>query len=190
MQVMGVPALGARAMNLKLAVAFGALLFAGTARADSTWVYTYTGNELNGCQCSIDGSFTTTAPISSSQIEPISVQSYSFTVAGFTFNPFDSTGGISVSTEANGDIATWLVSLDAGNFVNLFSTSDGTTQNFDSETDVYGYGSGPFDEDYRYNDPGTWTVADPQSMPEPSSLLLSAMGLAALIGLAVRRSAA
>lgn len=171
-------------MKVKLAVVFAALLFAGTAHADSTWVYTYTGNELNGCQCSIDGSFTTAGPISSSGIEPISVLSYSFSVAGFTFDPSDSTGGISVSTDASGNIADWFVSLDAGNYVNLITEFTGSQ---DNAIDVYGYGSGPFDEDYREADPGSWTAADPQPMPEPSSLLLSALGLAALIGISRRR---
>jgi hypothetical protein len=181
-------------MKVKLAVAFAVLLFASAAHADGTWVYTYTGNPLNSsgplpnCQCSVDGSFTTSAPISSSVVEPISVLSYSFTVAGFTFNSSDSTGTVSVSTNSSGNIAEWFISLDAGNYVNLITASSGNTQNFDSEIDVYGFGSGPYDSDYLYNDPGTWTAADPKSMPEPSSLLLSAMGLIALIALTGRRN--
>lgn len=173
-------------MKVQLAVVVGVLLFAGTAHADSTWVYTYTGNELNGCQCSINGSFSTAGPISSSQLEPISVLSYSFSVAGFTFNSSDSTGGISVATDANGDILDWFVSLDAGNYVNLITEFTGSQEN---AIDVYGYGSGPYDEDYREADPGSWTATDPAAMPEPSSLLLAALGLAGLIALSRRRLA-
>jgi hypothetical protein len=158
------------------------LLTAGIASADSTWVYTYTGNQLNGCTCSVDGSFTTSALIPDSSSGPADLLSYSFTVDGFTFNSADSTGTIQATTNATGGILSWTISIADGD-KNLFSSFTGNTndQNIPYYAiDVYGFGA---DEDYRENAPGTWTVADPPSspMPEPAPLALLAIGVLALV---------
>jgi hypothetical protein len=158
------------------------LLTAGIASADGTWVYTYTGNQLNGCTCSVDGSFTTAALIPDSSSGPTDLLSYSFTVDGFTFNSADSTGTIQATTDAAGDILSWTISVADGD-KNLFSSFTGSTndQNIPYYAiDVYGFGA---DEDYRENAPGTWSVADPASspMPEPAPLALLAIGVLALV---------
>ncbi len=158
------------------------LLAAGTASADSTWVYTYTGNQLHGCNCSVDGSFTTAALMPASSSGPMDLLSYSFTVDGFTFNSSDSTGTIQATTDATGGILSWTISIADGD-KNLFSSFTGNTndQNIPYYAiDVYGFGA---DEDYRENAPGTWTVADPPSspMPEPAPLALLAIGVLALV---------
>jgi hypothetical protein len=159
------------------------LLVAGAASADSgTWVYTYTGNELNGCTCQVDGSFTTAALIPASSTGPTDLLSYSFTVDGFTFNSADSTGSIQATTNASGGILSWTISIADGD-KNLFSSFTGSTndQNIPYYAiDVYGFGA---DEDYRENAPGSWTVADPPTtpMPEPAPLVLLAVGALALL---------
>jgi hypothetical protein len=162
------------------------LLAAGAASADSNWVYSYTGNGLNGCTCSVDGSFTTGALIPASSSGPIDLLSYSFTVDGFTFDSADSTGTIQATTNASGGIYSWTISLSDGD-KNLFSMFTGTYNDQYIPyyaIDVYGFGA---DEDYRENAPGSWAITDPpgQPMPEPATLALLATGIAALL---VRRA--
>src|SRR5580698_436695 len=158
------------------------LLAAGAASADSTWVYTYTGNQLNGCTCSVDGSFTTAALIPASSSGPMDLLSYSFTVDGFTFNSSDSTGSIEATTNASGGIYSWTISLADGD-KNLFSSFTGTYNDQFIPyyaIDVYGFGA---DGAYREDAPGTWTVADPPTspMPEPAPFALLALGGLALL---------
>jgi len=176
-------------VKVKLAVAFAVLFFASAAHADSSWVYTYTGNALDSagtmpnCHCAADGSFTLDAPLGDS--ESFAPSSFSFDVDGYAFNQSNSNGSLSVTTNATGQIVYWDLSVYHKNDfnINLISDFDG---NLDYAMDVFGFGTGPYDSYYRLSDPGTWTTADPQTAPEPSSLLLSGLGLAALIGLARR----
>jgi hypothetical protein len=156
------------------------LLAAGAANADSNWVYAYTGNELNGCTCQVDGSFTTAALIPASSSAPLSLLAYSFTVDGFTFNSSDSTGTIQATTNASGDILSWTISLADGD-KNLFSMFTGSYNDQYIPyyaIDVYGFGA---NEDYRENAPGSWAISDPPTVPEPASLALLAIGILALL---------
>jgi hypothetical protein len=158
------------------------LLAASAASADSNWVYSYTGNQLNGCTCSVDGSFTTAALIPASSTGPLDLISYSFTVDGFTFDSSDSIGSIEATTNASGGIYSWTISLADGD-KNLFSTFTGSyNDQFIPYYAIDVYGFGP-DGDYRENAPGSWTVTDPATtpMPEPAPLALLAFGVLAVL---------
>jgi hypothetical protein len=195
MQVIAIPVLGARRMKVKLAVAFAVLLFAFQAHADSMQlIVDVTATSCVGC-------FTDNPP-------PINLVAQ-FTVEQATGTFFDSGEAylfngteyevVGISGTLNGDpmalaaapqgIGSWLYELN-GEFElgSVYFTADGSfswLENDDafnlleiSDANGDGYGT---------NNAINWSATDPPSAPEPSSLLLSGMGLATLIG-RVRRS--
>jgi hypothetical protein len=178
-------------------------------RADST-TYTYTGNTLqqdttgcsgpcsfpyNGTTDAVTGSFTlSTALGDSTALTNITNDVTSFSFSDGLQTITNNTTGVSdaffVATNASGGISAWGISLSlpSGDFI---VTCDGDTTNnkmIDPCSPGNGWGVGGAADETGYtggiglieSDAGTWSV------PEPSSLLLTVMGLAALT-VAMRR---
>lgn len=91
-------------MKILLAI-FSLLVFVGTASADSVW--TYTGNTMTGCNCSLDGSVT----LDSSG----NATAWDFTDGTHDLTNFNSTGHILDTTSSNNPGApaftTWEVAI-------------------------------------------------------------------------------
>jgi PEP-CTERM motif len=174
-------------MKVKLAVAFailsfGASLLAGAVRADTP------SNPF----VLPDGS-----TVTSVEFEPIDVGGYYF--VDFTFA--DGTGEAQGSVY-EGEGVSLFFTVPVSNLIfdwsgQFFSASDNTGDNVNyTDTEIFSgtlefAGPGITRLDYGSNETldGITSISytlDPASMPEPSSLLLLGMGLAALIGLARR----
>lgn len=179
-------------MKVKLAVAFAVLLFAGVAKADEI-------QTPNGIVFTPDGSVVT------------SVQNVELfapaTIVSFTFADGTGLAEAEGAASAQGYIY-FTIPVSDVSFVwngDIFAATDNLNDSFNSyNASNPNYNSGTA----TFAGPGiTWIgwgtysdlspagissltytldTADPPSMPEPSSLLLSGMGLAAFIGLARR----
>jgi hypothetical protein len=173
--------------TLFLTLLVAIFLFSIPAKADT--VYTYTGlNFITGCTtCSITGSFAVAAPLAPDLngttcgpgipavpvCIPVIPDSFSFTDnGGITIT--SSTAAFDyfyVNTDDDGNITNWNIFMSLSP---VGETSLATFRFFEALGDQSNDGSIP--------SPGTWSV------PEPSSMLLLATGLLALVGLGLRRN--
>jgi hypothetical protein len=166
-------------MKFVLGIVLG-LLVAGTAFADSTWVYT--GNTMNGyvfseqsfgaanCNCALDGTVTLDA----------SGNAVAWDFDGtHTLTNLNSTGAIDPFEQSSTPFATWFVSLSGGGneFFSQFTGSAGEATDF-STTGGMGFG-------YEEGNHGTWAL-DSVGAAEPATGLLVGLGLA-VVGLMRRR---
>ena len=156
------------------ALALCACLLATPSFADTT--YTYTGNTLfgNACNgCTVDGSFSVTAPLGSNFSASFQPESYSFSVDGFTFNNSNSSdnGGFYIMTNASGYITSWIIDLT--NSSGAVFTADTFIGGADIFTDNQGRKS---TGDINVDNAGDWTPSG-TATPEPSSMLLLSSGL-------------
>jgi hypothetical protein len=183
-------------MKLKLAVAFAVFLFATLARADSSLIRDVTATSCGPCSGS-----PVTSPISLQAqftVEAVTGeffnagQAYLFT--GTEYEVMGITGTLNGSpmalAAAPQGIGSWLYE-QGGDFGlgTVYFTADGSFSWLENDgefnlleiLDANGDG-------YGTSNPINWTATDPPpaGTPEPSSLLLSGIGLAALIGLARR----
>lgn len=147
------------------------LLFSGVASADSVW--TYTGQTMNGvdgpyqfagCDCSLSGSLTLDADRN--------VLAWNFTDGMHWLNSSDST--ISLITYNSADpFHHWYVDILGGG-IEFFSEFESIREYAVDRVSVNGVTFG-----LEGGSPGAW-VDPPVSTPEPGSLLLLGVGLAAL----------
>jgi hypothetical protein len=176
-------------MRILSVALLAALLLPLPAFAD-TFTYTYTGNDFTVVQGSytltdsVTGEFALSAPLSDTTSYDAIPTSFSFsdgiqTITNST--PGISVFGFDVTTDASGDIVSWLIDIGvltnsgSGNYFTSLSTANVSNGAIDS-----GYNPFTGNEGSIRNDPGTWTVTDnPAATPEPSSLILLGSGLAA-----------
>lgn len=154
------------------------------ARADV--IYTYTGNDFTNTfspyntNDSITGYFTVSQPLGDNlSEESISPLAFSFTDTVDTVTNSDSYSQeiLYISTNAEGDISGWEISLILSGSNVRIQTSDAYGESLDSVADSSGaYGS-------ISSDPGTWAV----STPEPSAALLLGTALLGLMCVYRRR---
>ena len=177
--------------SLKVAaIIFAATLFASAGKADVTYTYTghlftgFTGGAACPTECQIAGSFTVTNPL------PVSSSGYlfgstlptsfSFTDGAFTFNNTNTTSSdFGFITDPTGKLIGWNMDWFIGTLAMFTSTGPSAICTAGcSVTDIRnGDGSSAFNT----NTPGTWSIpGGPTGVPEPSTMLLLAAGLAAL----------
>jgi hypothetical protein len=167
-------------MEFVLGILLG-LMVAGTASADTTWVYT--GNTMNGfvfsqqdfsganCNCALDG--TVTLDASGNAVSP------DFTDGTHTLTNLNSTGAINPFEQSSTPFATWFVSL-SGSGTQFFSQFFGSASEATDSSSVSGVGFG-----YEEDNHGTWSM-NPVGAAEPATGLLVGLGLA-VVGLMRRR---
>jgi hypothetical protein len=140
------------------------LMLAGATWADSVW--TYDGNTMTGCNCSLDGSFTVAADNSA--------VSWDFTDGTHELTQANSKVGFFEPVLANGlspfkEWAVQIIGNDGWMLHSVFYGSgfEATDFSFNIDTQT-GFG-------YLQGDRGTWS--DPASTPEPATGLLVGVGL-------------
>jgi hypothetical protein len=167
-------------MKVVLGILLG-LMGAGTASADSTWVYT--GNTMNGfvfseqsfdganCNCALDGAVTLDA--SGNAV------SWNFTDGTHTLTNLNSSGTIDPFERSSTPFATWFVSLSGGG-TQFFSQFVGSGSEATDFSVVNGVGFG-----YEEGNRGSWSMS-PVGAAEPATGLFVGLGLA-VFGLMRRR---
>jgi len=175
-----------------------AISFPPVASADGVTTYTYTGQpfSLNGVgtvssyypnpapvcppECDLTGYFTVAGMLLTPTLNgtiPVDPISFSFTDGIDTLNNSNATISLSVSTDAAGNIFEWFVNIDGTSGLESYSEFYGSAT--EATDGVYMTGAaGP--SAYLEGHRGTWSV----SVPEPSALLLFAIGLLAFVGAA------
>jgi uncharacterized protein (TIGR03382 family) len=171
-------------MKFALGMLLG-FMVAGSASADSTWVYT--GNSVsapsmgqnplppNICGCALDGTVTFANPLVSGQPDP--VLSYSFTDGAFTFNNTNSTIGIDPFTLNSQPFATWFLNIQ---------TLDGHTAFFSDRYDNFEATDTGIGGLYVQGNHGTWTL-ETVGATEPATGLFVGLGLAVVALMRRRR---
>jgi hypothetical protein len=139
-----------------------ALTLAGTASADSVW--TYAGNTMTGCNCSLDGSVTLNA--TGQAID------WDFTDGTHELTQANSSGQV-LSTDLFhlGTFFTWFVSLTDNNGISFLSEFDGSAFEATDASSVNGSLFG-----FLQGNRGLWTPA--VATAEPATGLLLTFGLA------------
>ena len=186
--------------HLVIAVSMGLLAVAAivtpqAAQATLMKTYTYTGNTFTSGGGStspsdfIAGSFTIDCGLlgGAGDCSSLAFQDYTSAVTGFSFSAagatFDAANVVSqqfsFATDPSSDIISWDIDLFGPPIDGLFTQSISTAQ------DRFRSGS---DFAQVTNNPGTWTVSA-ASVPEPPTLAILLVGLAALVLLLGRRRA-
>jgi hypothetical protein len=184
-------------MKVKLAVVFAVLLFATIARADSQQVIV----DVNASACTHCYPNVNLPPvnlIAQFIVEPVTGTFVdvggTFTFTGTEYEVVSAAGTLNGSpitlATGSGGAVSWLwdstYPLEDFALGTVYFTSDGLFSWLENDNEfnlletlgANGYGSGP-------SGPLYWSAVEaPAITPEPSALLLSAMGVAALIGLA------
>jgi hypothetical protein len=200
-------------MKKTLLILLGAILCVpGLTRADTT--YTYTGQPFNqffgtdSCsggvgQCSLQGSFTVAGPLASDLTDvAINPTSFSLTDGNTTItdaNLYPGSFAFDVTTDATGTIVGWLFQaadapyppVYAATYTGLWSCfnvsqcTPGYTPADDSNVGIEFVGGTP-GQAMVIGTAGTWSDP-PTPAPEPSSLLLTTLGLLAVGILGLRK---
>lgn len=131
-----------------------------TASADSLW--TYTGNTMAGCSCSLDGSVTLGADGSA--------LSWDFTDGTHELTNLNSTGGIDafylLSNQSGTPFRDWAISLTDAFGWQIRSVNYGSAFEAGDSSGMSG----------EQGNPGVW-VDPPVSTPEPRTIVLLGAGL-------------
>jgi hypothetical protein len=170
--------------------------FALPSRADT--VYTYTGNTFdifkngNTCPtlCNVFGSFTVAQPLAADLLlvnTSITPLSYSLSSGNFTIT--SGTLSLGVQTDNLGNIVQWVffgLGPTNGEFARILA--ENIPGSIVADDVRFGTNSGPFPGPIAaelLNSPGKWTSTN--SVPEPSSILILAVGMLALLGFTSRK---
>jgi len=181
------------------ALSLMALVAPKSARSDSTYTYTgpqftiFVGSASCGTVCSIDGSFTLSAPLApgTTTLETAAtLKSFDFFISTAGTPAVTNTNGavifpagsFSLTTDASGQITDWLIELFRPATGDILFTCVEPTQHDCAATtnkiDVFN-NVNITEEAIVRDSMGSWSVATTQ-IPEPSPALLLATGLLAL----------